>query len=65
MKMVVTSRVNADGILTLTVPLGAADANKVVRVCVETLEGATSSCRPGDRPRRLAAAHSADGGIDH
>ena len=35
---VVTARVGADGVLTLNVPLGEADANKGLRVTVETLE---------------------------
>ncbi len=46
MKKVVTTRVGADGVLTLTMPLGEDDANKPVRVTVETLEGATGLATP-------------------
>jgi len=38
MTRVVTAQVGPNGILTLTVPLDKADANKPVRVTVETLE---------------------------
>jgi hypothetical protein len=38
MKQVLTTQVGADGILTL--PLGETNANKVVRVTVETVEEA-------------------------
>jgi hypothetical protein len=38
MKKVLTTRVGADGVLTLTVPLGADDANQPVRVTVERVE---------------------------
>ena len=38
MKKVVTTRVAADGVLTLTVLLGEGGANRDVRVTVETVE---------------------------
>jgi hypothetical protein len=38
MKTVVTTHVGANGVLTLTVPLGQDDACKAVRVTVETME---------------------------
>jgi hypothetical protein len=38
MKRELTAQVGADGVLTLTVPLGREDANKTVRVVVETVE---------------------------
>jgi hypothetical protein len=43
---VLTTQVGPDGVLNLTVPLGEADANKVVRVVVETLEGARAVRAP-------------------
>jgi hypothetical protein len=46
MKKVVTTRVGADGVLTLTVPLAKTDANKTVRVTVETVEGAAEPATP-------------------
>jgi hypothetical protein len=44
MKKVVTARVSANGMLI--VPLGECDANKDVRVTVETLEGETGLTMP-------------------
>jgi hypothetical protein len=41
MKRELTAQVGADGVLTLRVPLGREDANKTVRVVVETVEEAT------------------------
>ena len=38
MKKVMTTRVGADGMLTLTVPLGKTEADHLVRVVVETVE---------------------------
>jgi hypothetical protein len=38
MKQILTAQVGADGVLTLKLPLGEADANKVVCVTVETVE---------------------------
>jgi hypothetical protein len=38
MKRILTAQVGADGMLTLSVPLGEAEANKTVRVTVETVE---------------------------
>ena len=46
MKKVLTTQIGADGVLTLTVPLGQADANTLVRVIVETVEGATAPAAP-------------------
>src|SRR5262249_53540734 len=42
MKTVLTAQVGADGILKLAVPLGATDANRVVRVIVEPIDQATA-----------------------
>jgi hypothetical protein len=41
MKRILTAQVGADGVLTLSVPLGEAEANKTVRLTVETVEPAT------------------------
>ena len=41
MTKIINTHVSANGILSLTVPLDAADAYKAVRVTVETLEEAT------------------------
>ena len=38
MKKVVTIQVGADGVLNLTLPLGAMDAKKTVRVTLETVD---------------------------
>ena len=46
MKTALTTRVGADGLLTLTVPLGKASADQVVRVVVETVDGATEPAAP-------------------
>lgn len=46
MKQVLTTRVGADSVLTLTVPLGKTDANHLVRVIVETVEEGRSLVRP-------------------
>lgn len=43
MKRIMTTQVGADGILTLTVPLARADANKVIRVTLETLDEAAGT----------------------
>ena len=40
MRRELTAQVGEDGVLTLNVRLGRADANKTVRVVVETVEGA-------------------------
>jgi hypothetical protein len=37
-RVVLTSRVGADGVFTLRVPLGKDDANRTVRVAVETAD---------------------------
>lgn len=42
MKREWTAQVGADGVLTLSVPLGREDANKTVRVVVETLDWPTA-----------------------
>jgi hypothetical protein len=39
MKKVVTAHVGADGVLTLTLPLGETVANRTVRILVELIEG--------------------------
>lgn len=50
MKKVLTTQVGADGVLTLRVPLGLADANHLVRITVETVEGpALQTAPPDDR----------------
>jgi hypothetical protein len=46
-RVVLTSRVGVDGVLTLRVPLGVADANRMVRVIVEPVEVGTTA--PPDR----------------
>ncbi len=46
MKREFTAQVGADGVLSLTMPLGPEDANTTVRVVVETVE------RPPSRPPR-------------
>jgi len=38
LKRELTAQVGADGVLTLRVPLGREDANKTIRVVVETVE---------------------------
>jgi hypothetical protein len=38
MTRVISTHVGPDGVLTLTVPLDKTDANKVVRVTVETMD---------------------------
>jgi hypothetical protein len=48
MKKVLTTRVGADGVLI--VPLGEGDANKDVRVTVETLEGRPGMAMPPPDP---------------
>jgi hypothetical protein len=42
MKRELTAQVGADGVLILSVPLGREEANKTVRVIVETVEGAAT-----------------------
>jgi hypothetical protein len=64
MKKVLTTRIGADGVLTLTVPLGQADANTLVRVIVETVEGATTSATPAtDREEWLRFIQATAGTI--
>jgi hypothetical protein len=41
-----TTEVGADGVLTLTMQLGAANARKIVRVTVETADGTTAPASP-------------------
>ena len=47
MKRELTAQVGADGVLTLSVPLGREGANKTVRVVVETVEGAAAGSLMG------------------
>jgi hypothetical protein len=46
MKLVLTTQVGADGVLAVTVPLGQAAAATIVRVVVETVDGATLPAAP-------------------
>jgi hypothetical protein len=46
MTKVIETQIGPDGVLTLQVPLNREDANKPVRVTLETVE---SDKRPGDR----------------
>ena len=46
MKKVMTIQVGADGIVTLTVPLAKAEANKTARIAVETVDDVTDSTTP-------------------
>jgi hypothetical protein len=48
MKYVLTKQVDADGVLRLALELGEADANKVVRVIVETVEAASDQAPLSD-----------------
>jgi hypothetical protein len=49
-KLILTSQVGADGVLNVTVPLKPEDANKTVRVTVETLaEASAPPARPTTR----------------
>jgi hypothetical protein len=53
MKKIMTTQVGADGILTLTVPLAKSDANKIVRVTLETVDDAgVSKGTPEGREER-------------
>jgi hypothetical protein len=62
MKKVLTTRVGANGVLT--VPLGKGDANKDVRVTVETLEGDTGlAMPPADRETWLRFLERTGGSI--
>jgi hypothetical protein len=63
MKTIVTTRVGADGILMLSVPLGASDANKAVRVTVETVEEASVVLPPTDREAWLRFLERTAGSI--
>jgi hypothetical protein len=62
MKRELTAQVGADGVLTLSVPLGREDANKTVRVVVETVEGAATApaMSPQQSEWRFAHATGAD-----
>lgn len=46
MKKTMTTQVGADGILTLTVPLAKTDANKTIRVTLETIDDSSDSIAP-------------------
>jgi hypothetical protein len=46
MTKIVTTQVGPDGVLNLHIPLGEGDANKRVRVVVETLDQAEPSSTP-------------------
>jgi hypothetical protein len=50
MKSEQTATVGPDGVLTLRLPLGAANANKTVRVTVETVEEASRASSPSTGP---------------
>jgi hypothetical protein len=63
MQKTLTARVGADGVLTLSVPLGKQDANKTVRVTVETVDEATGVTRPGDREAWLQFIAETGGSI--
>jgi methionine aminopeptidase len=65
MKQVLTTRVGADGVLTLMVPLGKTDANHLVRVVVETLEEGIRQASPvADRDEWLRFIQQTAGSID-
>ncbi len=63
MQKVVTTQVGADGVLTLTVPLDKAAANKVVRVLVETVEGAVLPAAANDPTEWLRFIQQTAGSI--
>ena len=60
MTKIINARVGANGVLSLTVPLDQADANKPVRVIVETLE---ETKRPLDRAAWLRFLEQTGGSI--
>ncbi len=63
MNTVVTTHVGANGVLTLSVPLGKNDACKAVRVTVETMEEATAPGMPADRESWLRFIEKTAGSI--
>ena len=62
MKKVVTTQVGDNGVLTLTMPLNKDDANKTVRVTVETVEESVPSL-PMDRDSWLRFIERTAGSI--
>jgi hypothetical protein len=63
MKKVMTMQVGADGVLSLSIPLGEGDANKTVRVTVETVEAAQPTMPPADRDAWLRFIERTAGSI--
>ena len=59
MTKIINTHVGPNGVLTLTVPLDQADANKPVRVVVETIEAA----EPMDRAAWLRFIEQTGGSI--
>jgi hypothetical protein len=53
MKRELTAQVGADGVLTLTVPLGREGANMTVRVVVETVEAPAGPITEPEEWRRF------------
>ena len=49
----VTSRVGPDGVLTLTVPVGLAEANREVRVIVEPLQNGPARLQSQEQRRQV------------
>lgn len=62
-RVVLTSRVGADGILNVSVPLAPNDANKPVRVIVEGMDEPTSAGLPSTREAWLAFLQKTAGSI--
>ncbi len=62
MKRELTAQVGPDGVLTLHVPLGREDANKTVRVVVETV-GDTAPGRPTTQEEWQRFVHDMAGRI--
>ncbi len=63
-KVILTSQVGADGVLSVTVPLKPEEANKTVRVTVEALEAAeTPTTRPMTREEWLKFIDKTAGSI--
>jgi hypothetical protein len=63
MKKIMTTHVGADGVLTLSIPLGEGDANKPVRVTVETVEATEPAMPPADREAWLRFIERTAGSI--
>jgi hypothetical protein len=63
-KVILTSRVGADGVLNVTVPLRPEDANQTVRVTVEALDEAEApATRPTTREEWLKFIEKTAGSI--